>query len=179
MKTNIIGRQFTVKESLRTLIEKKLSKLDKYFRDDAEAFVTLSKKHNTESLELTINSSGTIFRSEVDGPTFQHAIDEALNAIERQIRKNKTRLEKRLRDGAFIKEKADAAAGWTTEEVEEEGEFEIRRKEFVLKPMTAEDAILQMNLLGHEFFVYVDADTEKVNVVYKRKDGKYGLIETK
>ena len=180
MKTNIIGRQLTVRESLRTLIEKKLSKLDKYFKDDAEAFVTLSKKRNVECLELTINSSGTIFRSEVDGPTFQHAIDDALDAIERQIRKNKTRLEKRLRDGAFIKEKADAAAAWkTAEDVEEEGEFEIRRKEFTLKPMTAEDAILQMNLLGHEFFVYVDAETEKVNVVYKRKDGKYGLIETR
>ncbi len=161
-------------DDLRTLIEKKIGKLDKFFFDNAEAFVTLSKKREKEILELTISAAGALFRSEVEGPTFCHAIDTAVNVIERQIRKNKTRLEKKLREGAFL----DGGASAAPEIVEEETEFKIRKKSFDLKPMTPEEAIMQMNLLGHEFFVFEDQETEEINVVYKRKDGAYGLIET-
>lgn len=173
MKTTILCRQVTIGDDFRALLEKKIHKLDKFFRDNAEAYVTLRKKREIEILELTISADGVLFRSEVEGPTFQHAIDSAVNVIERQIRKNKTRLEKRLRDGAFLKT-ADAVE----ETVEEEKEFEIRRKTFGLKPMTAEEAIMQMNLLEHEFFVFEEQGSSEICVVYKRKDGAYGLIET-
>ena len=174
MKTTILLRQVTITDDVRQLIEKKIGKLDKFFLDNAEAFVTLSKKREKEILELTISAAGSLFRSEVEGPSFCHAIDTAVNVIDRQIRKNKTRLEKRLREGAFL----DGGALEPAEIVEEETEFKIRKKSFELKPMTAEEAIMQMNLIGHEFFVYEDQETEQINVVYKRKDGAYGLIET-
>lgn len=173
MKTSILLRQVTIGDDVRALIEKKIGKLDKFFLENAEAYVTLSKKREKEILELTISANGVLFRSEVEGPTFCHAIDTAVNIIERQIRKNKTRLEKRLRDGAFLIEVTSPE-----EEVEEETDFKIRRKSFDLKPMTAEEAIMQMNLLGHEFFVFEDQESEEICVVYKRKDGAYGLIET-
>ena len=173
MKTSILLRQVTIGDDVRALIEKKIGKLDKFFLENAEAYVTLSKKREKEILELTISANGVLFRSEVEGPTFCHAIDTAVNIIERQIRKNKTRLEKRLRDGAFLSEVTSPE-----EEVEEETDFKIRRKSFDLKPMTAEEAIMQMNLLGHEFFVFEDQESEEICVVYKRKDGAYGLIET-
>ena len=174
MKTTILLRQVTIGDDIRTLIEKKIKKLDKFFLENAEATVKLSKKREIEILELTITASGSIFRSEVEGPSFNHAVDTAVNIIERQIRKNKTRLEKRLREGAFL----DGGEYGFFEPVEEEAEFKIRKKSFDLKPMTAEEAIMQMNLIGHEFFVYEDQETEEINVVYKRKDGAYGLIET-
>ncbi|MDD6799847.1 MAG: ribosome-associated translation inhibitor RaiA [Firmicutes bacterium] len=170
MKITITGRQMTVPEDFRELCEKKLSKFDKFFKDDAVAYVTLSRKRSKENLELTISSSGILYRCEEENATFNSALDEAVEAIERQIRKNKTRLEKKLREGAFVKEAMNSAA------IEEEPEFQIRVKTFDLKPMTAEEAILQMNLLGHEFFVFVNTDTGETNVVYKRKDQNYGMI---
>ena len=171
MKITIIGRQLDVPEDLRLLFDKKLKKLDKFFRDDASAYVKLSKKRGKEFLELTISSGGTLFRSEEENSTFQNAFDRAMDSIERQIRKNKTRLEKRLREGAFV-----AGAEDYTEPVEEEAEFNIRVKEFPIKPMSPEEAILQMNLLGHEFFVFRNDMTHEVNVVYRRKDFNYGVI---
>ena len=174
MKITVVGRQMNVYEEMKLLIEKKLQKLDKFFSGEGDATVTLSCKHNQKYIELTISAAGALFRSEVAGPSFCHAIDTAVNVIERQIRKNKTRLEKKLREGAFL----DGGALSPAEIVEEETEFKIRKKSFELKPMTAEEAILQMNLIGHEFFVYEDQDSEAICVVYKRKDGAYGLIET-
>lgn len=172
MKTGILLRQVTLTDNEKDIIEKKLKKLDKFFDDEVQAFVTLSKKREHQILELTISNRGMIYRSEVEAESFLHAIDPAVNIIDRQIRKNKTRLEKRLREGAFAPEYD------FTEAVEEETEFKIHKKNFALKPMSAEEAILQMNLLGHEFFVYEDQDSSEVNVVYRRKDGEYGLIET-
>ncbi|MBR4466742.1 MAG: ribosome-associated translation inhibitor RaiA [Clostridia bacterium] len=169
MKITIIGRQMDVPEELKVLIDKKLAKFDKFFKDDAVAYVTLSRKRSLEILELTISSGGTLFRSEEENSTFQNAFDCAIDSIERQIRKNKTRLEKRLREGAFVREAPVMPE-------EEEGEFKIRVKSFTLKPMTPEEAILQMNLLGHEFFMFRNTETGGSCVVYKRKDGNYGMI---
>jgi putative sigma-54 modulation protein len=168
MKINIIGRRMDVEESLKTLIDKKLAKLDKYFKDDAVAYVTMSREKNAERLELTVSSGGTLFRAEERDETFNNALDTAIDVIERQIRKNKTRLEKRLREGAF------RAIEDQPEEFEEA--FRIREKTFVMKPMTPEEAILQMNLIGHEFFLFLNTETDALSVVYKRKDGGYGLI---
>ena len=169
MKTIILGRQMNVWNDFKVLIEGKLEKLDKYFADEAEATVTLSKKRNLRNIEVTIISGGTIFRSEEGAESFQNAIDEAIESLERQIRKNKTRLEKRLRSGAF-----EIAADDMDEE--EEGEFSIRTKTFPIKPMSVEEAILQMNLLEHQFFMFRDAETNEPCVVYRRKAGDYGLI---
>ena len=173
MKVNIIGRQMNVWNEMKETIEEKLAKLDKYFGDDCSANVTLSSKHNRKCLEITINSAGIIFRSEVEEETFRNALDRAIYSIERQIRKNKTRLQKKLRQGAF-----EGGILETNEELEEEKEFTIREKTFAIKPMSTEEAIMQMNLLGHEFFVYKNDKTDAVCVVYKRKDGAYGLINT-
>lgn len=172
MKVTIVGRQMNVWDEMKATIEAKLGKLDKYFDDACTATVTLSSKKNEKCLEITILSSGTIFRSEIRAETFRNALDRAVDNIERQIRKNKTRLAKRLRSGAF-----DQGMFETGEEIEEDPEFTIRRKSFTLKPMSAEEAIMQMNLLEHEFFVFRDDKDEKVCVVYKRHDNSYGLIE--
>ena len=174
MKVTIIGRQMNVWDEMKLTIQNKLSKLDKYFGDDCTATATLSSKHNKKCLEVTIVASGTIFRSEVQDETFRNALDKAVYVIERQIRKNKTRLAKRLREGAF-----DYGIVDTGEDFEEEPEFKIRRKSFTIKPMSTEEAIMQMNLLDHEFFVFKDDSTDELCVVYKRRDGDYGLIEAK
>ncbi len=170
MKITIIGRKMDVKPSLKQHIEEKLAKLDKYFRDDADAYVTLSHEKNGERLELTVSSVGTLFRAEEQDTTFQNALDTALDTIIRQIRKNKTRLAKRLKEGAIKPFEAEA-------ELDDEEIITVRRKSFVLKPMTVEEAILQMNLLGHTFFMFINEDTGSDSVVYKRKHGGYGLIE--
>jgi len=171
MKITIVGRQMNVWDEMKATIETKLAKLDKYFSDECNATVSLSSKRNQKCLEITILASGTIFRSEVQDETFRNALDHAVYTIERQIRKNKTRLAKRLRSGAF-----DHGIIETGEDFEEDLEFKIRRKSFTLKPMSPEEAIMQMNLLGHEFFVFKDDSSEKVCVVYKRHDQSYGLI---
>ena len=171
MKLTIVGRQMNVWDEMKAAIESKLTKLDKYFSDECTATVTLSSRKTQKCLEITILCSGTIFRSEIQDETFRNALDRAVSAIERQIRKNKTRLAKRLRSGAF-----DQGIYDTGEELEEDTEFTIRRKSFTLKPMSVEEAIMQMNLLDHEFFVFKDDSTDQVCVVYKRHDTTYGLI---
>ena len=170
MKITIIGRQMNVWDQMRDAIERKLEKFEKYFDDDCTATATLSTKRSMKCLEITIVASGVIFRSEVEDETFRNALDRAIYSIERQIRKNKTRLERRLREGAF----ADVYD--TGEDYEDEPEFRIRQKSFPIKPMSVEEAIMQMNLLDHEFFVFKDEQTDAINVVYKRHDGDYGLI---
>ena len=176
MKTNIIGRQLNVYDDTKEMINEKLSKLDKYFGEEGSATVTLSHKRNLSTLEITIKASNTLFRSEVDAESFRDAMDKSIDNIERQIRKNKTRLRKKLREG-LISDETIAAASVGGAEEQEDSEIIIRTKTFEYTPMSAEEAIMQMNLLGHTFFVFNDAVTEKTCVVYKRKDGNYGLIE--
>lgn len=171
MKITVVGRQMTVRESLKEMVEGKLSKLDKFFGGEAEATVTFSCKRNKECLEITITALNTLFRYEAAEDTFQTSLDRAVDAIERQIRKNKTRLEKRLRDSSFSVPDVDYDF-----DVEEESEFKIRTKTFSIKPMSVEEAIMQMNLLGHQFFVFEDMTTGDTCVVYTRRDGDYGLI---
>ena len=173
MKITIVGRQLNVFEDTKAMIEKKLSKLDKFFKDGtAEAVVTLSRKRNVSTLEVTINAAGTLFRSEVDADDFRVAMDETIDRIERQIRKNKTKLAKKLRETAFSPESLPAE-----EDIEEDPGLIIRVKQFEYHPMTPEEAIMQMNLLGHAFYVFNDVASGDTCVVYLRKDGSYGLIE--
>jgi len=171
MKITVIGRQMNVYEEMKLLIEKKLAKFDKFFPGEGDATVTLSSRHKDRILEITINAGGTLFRSEVRAESFRDALDDACANIERQIRKNKTRLAKRLRENVF-----NPYPDEVFDDIEAENDEIIRTKTFSLKPMSAEEAILQMNLLGHQFFVFNDDATHATCVVYKRHDGGYGLM---
>lgn len=169
MKITIVGRQMNVYDDTKALIEKKLAKLDKFFKGEPEAYVTLRRIKENDRMEVTISCNGTLFRAEKTSPTFRIALDECVESIERQLRKNKTRLQKKLREKIEIPQVDERG-------IAEEGEFEIRTKTFPLKPMNSEEAILQMNLLGHSFFVFRDDVTGNTNVVYKKENGTYGLI---
>lgn len=175
MKINIIGRQLNVYDDTKALIEEKLAKLDKFFGGEGNATVTLTRSHGNSLLEITIKAAGTLFRSEVEADSFRDALDRAVENIERQIRKNKTKLKRRLRDGGI--ESFGENLDWAGAELDEEETVVIKKKRFEYTPMSVEEAILQMNLLGHSFFVFNDPQTDKTCVVYKRKDGNYGLIE--
>ncbi len=171
MNTTITGRKLDISAGIRSYTEKKLTKLDKFFDDAAEATVTLSVEKDRQKAELTIFYGGYVYRAEETTEDMYASIDKAVDLLERQIRKNKTRLEKKLRSGAFDLPQEVSAE-------KEEREFIIvKSKKHAIKPMSPEEAILQMNLLGHEFFVFHNDETDKIDVVYKRKDGNYGLIE--
>ncbi|PWM65151.1 MAG: ribosome-associated translation inhibitor RaiA [Clostridiales bacterium] len=174
MKLTITGKKFTVTDKISEKITEKLKKFDKYFDDEAVGNVVLRSRKNVEIIEITIHYKGTMFRAEVEEETALNALDRAVDIIERQIRKNKTRLERRLKIGAFDKV-ALADSQW--KDAEEEDIRITRTKKFVVKPMTPDEAILQMNLLGHEFFLFNNSLTDDMCVVYKRKDDEYGLIE--
>ncbi|MBE7031171.1 MAG: ribosome-associated translation inhibitor RaiA [Ruminococcaceae bacterium] len=173
MKIKFTGRKIDVTQGLKDYAERKLARVDKYFADDADATVTFSVQKDNQIVEITIFHNGMIFRSEVSNADMYASIDRSIDVLERQIRKQKTRLEKRLKSGAFA-----ADLGITDVPIEEEEEFKIvKTKTYTVKPMSAEEAILQMNLLGHSFYVFSNDKTNEKNVVYKRKDGNYGLIE--
>jgi len=173
MKVTIIGRRVDVPEDLKTWADKKFSKLDKFFEDDTEIRVTLWTERGRFLGEGTIHHKGTIFRAEENEGDFFSVVDGMTLAIERQIAKNKTRLAKKLRSGSIANLTPEIVRDST-----EEGEYKIiKNKKYAAKPMSVDEAILQMNLLGHEFFVFFHDKTNDKNVVYKRKDGNYGLIE--
>ena len=175
MKINIVGRQLNVYDDTKKLINEKLSKLNKFFSDECTATVTLSHKHGVANMEITIRAANTIFRSEVEEESFRSALDKSIDNIERQIRKNKTRLQKRLREGGLsVEDKFEIYDN--LEDIQEEGEFVIRTKKFEYSPMSPEEAIMQMNLLGHSFYIFQDADTGEVRVVYLRSNGDIGLL---
>ncbi len=171
MKMNFTARQMRVFDSVKENAQKKLAKFDKFFGDEAEMDITFSMPNNLEKIEITIRSQGMVYRAEEAGETFANAIDSAISALERQIRKNKTRLQKRIKSEGF--QIADEDIG---DVGEEEYVQTVRTKTFPFKPMSVEEAILQMNLLGHDFFVFKDADSLETCVVYRRKAGGYGLI---
>lgn len=177
MKTTVNGRNVTITEDQKLYFDRKLARFDRLFGDAADANAVLRKAGRDITVEVTIAAGGMLYRSEVTADAWQTALDACVERIERQIRKNKTRLARRLRDNTFIDPGIlPAPVPAETEEEEEDGEFVIHTKSFAIKPMSVEEAILQMNLLGHSFFVYRDAETEEINVVYKRKDGAYGRI---
>lgn len=177
MKFNIIARKIHVTDKIQEYVEKKLGKLDKFFKDESEARVVLGTIKDNEYIEASIYAGGMIYRAEVIDSDIMAAIDKTVDIIERQIRKNKTRLEKKIKREATLDDMLLSGANYT--EGEDVGEFKIaRRKRFRVKPMSEEEAILQMNLLGHSFYVFLNQETEEINVVYKRNDGNYAIIES-
>ena len=154
--------------------EKKVMKLARFFDENAEALVVFSVEKNSNKVEVTVHGAGTWFRASESTSDMFASVDAAVSTIERQIRKNKTRLARRLRQDAFVRQVEE-----TSFVPEEEDELKlVRVKQFSMKSMTREEALLQMNLLGHTFFAFRDEDNDGVfAVVYKRNDGGYGLIE--
>ncbi len=174
MKYNIRGEKLVITDAIKDYTKEKLGKLDKYFKDDDITANVLAKvRGNSQIVEVTIPTSKFILRSEEEHDDLYAAIDLVTDKLERQIRKNKTRLNRNVKES--VKEfNFDYDLP-----VEEEGkETVVKRKKLEMKPMSEEEAILEMELLGHNFFVYKDMDTGNINVLYKRKDGDYGLIET-
>lgn len=172
MNITITGRKCTPRESFKERAEEKLLKVEKFFGPNATAKVTASVERNSKSCEITLIKNSMIFRAQERSDDLEDALDKCVDSLIRQIRKNKTRLSKRLRDVSF-----DEVFIEDSNE-EEETDFDlVRSKTVVLKPETPDEAILQMNMLGHQFYMFRNAETDTVCVVYKRADGGYGLIE--
>lgn len=175
MKLEFLGKNLDLTDALKEQAEKKLSKLDRYFQEEIPAKVTFSTKKGKHKVEITVFLPGHILRAEESTDDMYASIDIAVQALERQVRKYKTKLKKRyqntesIRFDNFEQEKIDASE-------EQVGGKLIRNKDFDLRPMSIDEAILQMDLLNHNFFIYLDADNDEVCVVYRRKDGNYGRI---
>ncbi|GAA0728160.1 ribosome-associated translation inhibitor RaiA [Clostridium malenominatum] len=172
MKITVTGKNIEITNALRNIVEKKLEKLEKYFNPNVEAHATLSVQKNTQRIEVTIPFNGVILRGEESTDDMYASLDLVLDKLERQIRKQKTKLQKRLYgDSLRFQSIPD-------DDIKNINEPKIvKTKKFPMKPMSDEEAVLQMELLGHNFFVYENAESGEVNVIYKRKDGNYGLIE--
>lgn len=177
MNYNIRGERIEVTEALRDYVEKKVGKLEKYFDTPptSDVSVTLSVTKDVHNVEVMIPMPGLLLRAEERNADMYASIDLVVDKLERQIRKHKTKVNRKFRQEGSIRTLFKDQPG--VNGVEEDELELVRTKRFALKPMDIEEAILQMNLIGHNFFVFSNMDTEEVNVVYKRNDGKYGLIE--
>ncbi|MCR4585553.1 MAG: ribosome-associated translation inhibitor RaiA [Lachnospiraceae bacterium] len=172
MKFIILGKNIEVTEGLKSAVEDKIGKLSKYFSEDTEVHVTLSVEKDRQKIEVTIPVKGNIIRSEQVSNDMYVSIDLVEEIIERQLKKYKTRLTDKEQNASSFKQEFLEKDFMDEEEVRI-----IRSKKFDIKPMYPEDACVQMELLGHNFFVFCNAETDQVNVVYKRKGNTYGLIE--
>ncbi len=172
MKTNIYLRKLELGNEKKEMLIKKIDKLGKFFSEDAAADIVVSEQKDKMIVEVTIRTADMIYRAEERNEELYNAADDIVDSITRQIRKNKTRLLKKLREGA------SKEFDFALEPIEDEDEIKIvKTKTHQVKPMSAEEAVLQMNLLGHSFFVFRNAQTNTTDIVYRRKDGNYGLIE--
>lgn len=176
MEIVVRGKNVEITEFIRDHVTKKLSKLERFFKRILDATVHFYSERGRIRVEVTMTASGVVLRGEGEGPDWRTAFDEVLEKLERQVKRHKEKLEQR---GLLKKEELVALEEIPGEEAKETTITDrvVKVKEFVLRPMSLEDAILQMELLGHTFFVFKDLDKEKVQVVYKRKDGNYGLID--
>lgn len=172
MKITYTARKVNLKDNFKDLCEKKLAKFEKIFSEDAVISVVVTLYKNRQTVEVTVTDNGIIFRAEDTQDEMNDALDKVVDILGRQLRKNKTRISRKLRDNT-----ADFSMFLPEEEIEDEEEFDIRYKTIPVKPVSVEEAILQMNMLNHDFFVFINSETEETNVVYKRKSGDYGLLE--
>ncbi|MBB6732225.1 ribosome hibernation-promoting factor, HPF/YfiA family [Cohnella zeiphila] len=185
---NVRGQRMDVTDALRDYVEKKLSRLERYFEapPKSDVHVTLSTTKGRHAVEVTIPLPSVLLRAEDKSEDMYASIDLVVDKLERQIRKHKTKVNRQVKQSGTSRAlfKEDYGTGYSRSSTalapfEEEEEFElVRTKSFNLKPMDVEEAILQMNMVGHNFYVFANSDTKDVNVVYRRSDGKYGLIET-
>jgi putative sigma-54 modulation protein len=175
MNVNIVSKNLKASDYLLDMIESKFQKLDKYFKGDIEAHVTLSLEKGRQSIEATINTKGVVFRAEDNSTDIYAGVDKVVDRLASQMTKYKKKLIKKHKDKEILNfdDIPDA------DSPEDDNPITIaRRKKFSLHPMSPEEAILQMELLGHTFFVFLDMETDSIGVVYRRNDGTYGLLET-
>ncbi|MDD2568156.1 MAG: ribosome-associated translation inhibitor RaiA [Clostridia bacterium] len=171
MLINVKGRNLEITNAMREYVEKRLNKFDKMVGGLDEAFVTMSVQKDRHKVEVTMPLNGVILRGEEEGVNMYACIDDVVEKLERQVRKHKTRLAKKMREGSINRKVI-------MEIPEQENESRlVRTKTFDIKPLAVEEAIMQMDLLGHNFFVFVNDETDNINVVYRRKDGNYGLLQ--
>lgn len=174
MNITISSRKTTVKDSFRDWAEKKLKKLDRFFEEDAQAAIVVTNERERETVEVTVQSRGMIFRAEKTSADRLDSLDAVVDALTRQIIKNKNKLEKKGKTKAAGLEGLE---GYSAADVAEEEYHVVKTKEFDLKPMSVDEAILQMNMLDHQFYMFQNDANDLVCIVYKRNDGDYGLLE--
>lgn len=166
MKVTTVGRKVTLKQPFIDRAEQRLAKLDKFFSGEAAAQVTVTVEKDWQTVEVTVRDKSFVARAEKDADSMEDALEAAVEVLTKQIVKNRKRLEKQLHKAAF----EDFAMA------EEESFAVVREKHFFVKPVTVEEAILEMNLIGHSFYLFRNVDTDEINVVYRRKNGSYGLL---
>ena len=173
MTITYTARKVTLRDNFKERVEKKLAKFQKIFSDKAEAHVVVTVEKNRQTVEITIRDNKMIYRAESTMSEMNDALDRVVDILMRQIRKNKTRLEKRVKAGSIDALTADMPA---QEEPEEEYQV-VRKKQVMLKPINVEEAILEMNMINHDFFMFINAETDEMNVVYRRANGNCGVLE--
>ena len=175
MKIIVKGKDMKIGEQLQQRIEDKMSKFNRFFGDEAVANVKVRPERDMKCIEVTLKIRRHYYRAETVAEDVFTALDQAVEVLEGQIRKHKTKIEKKIHDYAYMKEYLKTQP--QDEEAEEEEPYIIRRKAFDIAPMDPDEAVLQMEMLGHSFLLFMNMDSDKISVVYKRKDGNYGLIE--
>ena len=173
MKITYVARKVTLRDNFKELVERKLAKLEKIFSDSAQATVVVTLEKNRQTVEITIRDNSMVYRAESTMPEMNDALDKVVEILQRQLRKHKTRLSKRLRTASI-----DELFTEPVPDEEEDTELSlVRKKQVSLKPISASEAILQMEMTGHKFFMFLNAKTGNINVVYKRTDGNYAVLE--
>ena len=175
MNITYTARKVNLRDNFKERVEKKLSKFKKIFSDEAVAHVVVTLEKNRQTVEITIRDNRMVYRAESTQSEMNDALDRVIDILTRQIRKNKTRLEKRIKSGGIEALTAEMPAQ-ENEEPEEEYQV-VRKKQILVKPITVEEAILEMNMINHDFYMFINAETDEVNVVYKRANGNYGVLE--
>ena len=174
MKITYTARKVNLRDNFKERVDKKLLKFQKLFSEDAAVIVVVTLEKNRQTVEITIRDHGMVYRAESTMSEMNDALDKVADMLMRQIRKNKTKLEKRIKTGSleeFVMENAEI-------DEPEEDEYEVvRKKQVIIKPISVDEAILEMNMINHNFFMFINAETDEVNVVYKRADGNYGVLE--
>ena len=174
MKITYTARKVNLRDNFKERVEKKLSKFNKLFSEDATANVVVTLEKNRQTVEITIRDHSMVYRAESTMAEMNDTLDRDIEILKRQIRQNKTKLEKRIKSGNIGTIIADLPVD--DEPVEDEYKV-VRKKQVLVKPVTVDEAILEMNMINHDFYMFINADTSEVNVVYKRADGDYGLLE--
>ena len=174
MRITILGKNFEISDYLREMVEKKMGKLDRYFTKDSEAQVTLSVEHNAHVAEVTIPYEGGVIRAEESTSDMYASVDNVLDKLEKQLLRYRTKVGKNLRSSTIRSDFFEQIED--NEEKDNEPKI-VKVKKFAIKPMDEEEAMLQIEMLGHSFYVFENSQTGDINVLYKRKDGNYGLIE--
>lgn len=176
MNVTITSKKIPISDKFTKTVERELNNLDKFFGDETKAVLTITPIRNDLTLELSVSYNGLIFRAEQTATDKDDAFNAVIDKIVRQIRKNKTKLKKRLRDNAF--DPGNFSDYSIDDDIKDEEEYNVvKHKTFFVRPMSVDEAILQMNMLGHEFFMFRNAETGEINVVYVRKDGDYAVLE--